>query len=135
MERFGRARLWRWAAVLSVVVALMGLIGYDVPSLIDGADASPDPYWLVIGSFASDVVALIAAYGTWQRQRWGVVLLIVANVYWMVQVVGTLFDPVDGADVAFALVMGVVHVFTLWCVLRHEPRAVVRGEPVGSARG
>lgn len=117
MRRFGRTWFWRVAAVLSTLVALLGIAFYDVPSLIDGASASRDPYWLVLGSFASDVAALIAAFGAWRRQVWGVVLLIVVNMFWVIQAVTTLFDPIDDADVVFALVMMVVHVAALWCCL------------------
>jgi len=105
------------AAVLSTLVALQGVVLYDVPGLIEGASASRDPYWLVLGSFASDVAALIAAFGAWRRQVWGVVLLIVVNMFWVVQAVTTLFDPKDEADVVFALVMVVVHVAVLLCCL------------------
>ena len=64
-----------------------------------------------------DVAALIAAYGAWRRQVWGVVLLLVVNLFWIVQAVTTLFDPSDNADVIFASVMLVVHLFVVWCCL------------------
>ncbi len=117
MRRFGRTWFWRVAAILSTIVALLGMAVYDVPGLIDGASASRDPYWLVLGSFASDVAALIAAYGAWRRQVWGVVLLLVVNLFWIVQAVTTLFDPSDNADVILASVMLVVHLFVVWCCL------------------
>lgn len=123
MREIGRARLWRVAAAVSVLVAFVGLALYDVPGLIDGASASSDPYWVVLGSFASDVIALIAAYGAWRRQVWGVVLLIVVNVFWTVQAITTLFDPVNDADVVFSLVMAALHGLALWCCL--SPRRVV----------
>lgn len=134
MNGSSRTRLWQLAAGISVLVALVGLVGYDVPTLLDGADASRDPYWIVLGSFASDVVALVAAYGAWRRQLWGAVLLIVVNVFWMIQAVGTLFDPAGGADVAFALVMGVLHLFALWCLLRHDARGPAEVEVAGVLR-
>lgn len=134
MESWGRARLWRVAAGMSVLVALVGFVAYDVPTLLDGADASHDPYWIVLGSFASDVVALVAAYGAWRRQLWGAVLLIVVNVFWMVQVVGTLFDPSNGGDVAFAIVMGVIHLVALWCLLRHDAHGRVAAHVPGAMR-
>lgn len=134
MNGSSRTRMWQLAAGISVVVALFGIVAYDVPTLLDGADASRDPYWIVLGSFASDVVALVAAYGAWRRQLWGAVLLIVVNVFWMVQVVGTLFDPSDGADIAFAIVMGVLHLFALWGLLRHDARPVARADVPGVFR-
>lgn len=122
MKRFGPSRLWRVAAVISIVVALVGLVAYDVPSLVDGADASRDPYWIVLGSFASDVLALVAAYGAWRRQVWGVVLLLVVNVFWTLQAVTTLLDPKDGADVVIALVMMALHVIVVWSCLASRQR-------------
>lgn len=123
MKKLGPSRLWRVAAVISIVVALVGLVAYDVPSLVDGADASRDPYWIVLGSFASDVLALVAAYGAWRRQVWGVVLLLVINVFWTLQAVTTLLDPKDGADVAVSLVMLALHVIVVWSCLSSRQSA------------
>lgn len=50
----------------------------------------------MLGSFASDVLAFVAAYGALRRQVWGAVLLLVVNAYWLLLAVATLFDP-DGA--------------------------------------
>jgi peptidoglycan/LPS O-acetylase OafA/YrhL len=118
MNRLGPFRWWRIAASISVVVALLAIAFYDIPSLVEGADASRDPYWLVLGSFATDIVALVAAYGAWRRQVWGVVLLLVVNVFWTLQAVGTLLDPEHGADVVVALVMLALHAIVVWCCLR-----------------
>ena len=116
-ELAARGRWWRVAAVVSVLVALFAFAAYDIPTLIDGADASGDPYWIVIGSFASDVVALVAAYGAWRRQLWGVVLLVAVNVYWILQAITTLFDDATNSDIVFSLVMLVAHLAVLWCCL------------------
>lgn len=129
MRRFGRTWCWRAAAVLSAMVAVLGITIYDVPGLIDGASASEDPYWLLLGSFASDVIALVAAYGAWRRQVWGVVLLIGVNLYWVLQSITTLFDPVDDGDVAFSLVMLGVHLVTLWCCLAPRGAALDTSGP------
>lgn len=133
MRRFGRAWFWTVAAVLSTLVALLGLAAYDLPGLIGGASAARDPYWVVLGSFTSDVAALVAAYGAWRRQVWGVVVLILVNLFWTLQAITTLFDPKDGADVGFSLGMLVVHVVTVWCCLavgvREERSGVVGPVP------
>ncbi|CAN5473461.1 hypothetical protein BH10ACT3_BH10ACT3_24170 [soil metagenome] len=133
MDPLSRTWWWRVAAVISVIVAVSALALYDVPGLIDGASASDDPYWVLLGSFASDVLALVAAYGAWRRQVWGVVLLIVVNVFWIVQTVTTLFDPSHGMDVAIALVMTAVHVLVLWCCL--GPRRATAPGPERLAGG
>ncbi len=51
----------RIAAVLSVLVAVLGIALFDLPNLVLGADDSEAPFAIVIGSFASDVLALVAA--------------------------------------------------------------------------
>lgn len=129
MGRYGRTWSWRAAAVISVVVAVSGIAFYDVPELVAGAAASRDPYWIVFGSFASDVAALIAAWGAWRRQVWGVVLLIVVNAFWTVQSTTTLFDPAGGADVAIALVTTALHLTVLWCCLRRHDRRSAPAAP------
>lgn len=134
MRTFGRPWFWRVAAAVSTLVALLGLTLYDVPGLVDGASASPDPYWVVLGSFASDVVALVAAYGAWRRQIWGVVLLIVVNLFWVVQSITTLFDPKDDADVVIALVLLALHALVVWCCLRPSRTETGATDTAWSAR-
>ncbi len=108
---------WTVAAVLSVLVAIVALVVYDIPSLVQGAAASPDPYWLVLGSFASDVVALVAAFGAVRGQRWGVVLLLVVNTYWFLQAITGLLAAGGAGELVFSAVMLVVHVVTVWLCL------------------
>ena len=113
------------AAVLSVLVALTGLALYDLPNLPQGPAGVDDPYALVVLSFASDVLAFVAAFGTWRREKWGIVLLMIVNLYWVVQSVTTLVNPTQSGDTAFALVMLAVHAVTIWCLLA---RAGVAGD-------
>ena len=117
MEARSRRLRWTVAAALSVVVAIVGLVVYDVPSLVQGAAASPDPYWLVLGSFASDVVAFVAAFGAIRGQRWGVVLLLVVNAYWFLQAVSGLLAADGAGETVFSGVMLVVHAVTVWLCL------------------
>jgi hypothetical protein len=121
-----RIRYLRVAAVLSLMVAFVGLTVYDVPNLVKGADGAADPYWLVLGSFATDVLAILGAYGAWTRQRWGVVVLLVVNAFWLLQAISTLIDPTQSVDVAFALVMTAIHVVTVF--LLPGPTRVDRGD-------
>ncbi len=105
------------AAVLSILVALTGLALYDLPNLPNGPAGVDDPYALVVLSFASDVLAFVAAFGTWRREKWGIVLLMVVNVFWVVQAVTTMVNPAQSGDTAFALVMLALHAVTMWCLL------------------
>ncbi len=125
-----RSRRLRTAAVLSVLVAFVGLAAYDLPNLFKGAAESEDAYGLVLGSFASDVLAFVAAYGAWQRQKWGVVLLLVVNAYWIVQAITTLLFSDKAGDAVFSLVMLAVHVATVWCCLQSVRSAESLARPV-----
>lgn len=120
-----RSRRLKIAAVLSVLVALVGLALYDLPNLPQGPAGVDDPYALVVLSFASDVLAFVAAFGTWRREKWGIVLLIVVNAFWVVQAVTTMVNPAQSGDTLFALVMLAVHAVTIWCLLA---RSAVAGD-------
>lgn len=129
------------AAVLSVLVALAGLALYDLPNLPQGPAGVEEPYALVVLSFASDVLAFVAAFGTWRRERWGIVVCLVVNLYWVVQSVTTLVNPTQAGDTAFALVMLAVHAVTIWFLLAREgatagvgPAVAPEREPVSRAR-
>ena len=77
---------------------------------------SDDPFALVIGSFATDVVALIAAYGALRRQRWGVIALIVVQSFWALQAGVALVD----GDAVLGATMLCVTLFCIWCCLDRE---------------
>ncbi len=120
MSRMTRSTALRIAAVLSLVVALIGLVTYDLPNLALGAAGSTSPFPLVLGSAASDVLALVAAYGAWRGQKWGAVLLILINLFWLVQAVdGLLFDP-STFGLVFAGVMLVHHLVVIALCLWRE---------------
>lgn len=127
MDARSRRLRWTVAAALSVVVAIVGLVVYDIPSLVQGAAASAGPYWLVLGSFASDVVAFVAAYGAVRGQRWGVVLLLVVNAYWFLQAITGLLAASDAGATAFSAVMLVVHLVTVWLCLARERTPAAAG--------
>jgi hypothetical protein len=111
--RTGRLRV---AAIISIVVATFSIVLYDLPTLAKGASGSDDPFALVIGSFATDVVALIAAYGALRRQRWGVIALIVVQSFWALQAGVALVD----GDVVIGATMLSVSLFCIWCCLARE---------------
>ena len=111
--RTGRLRV---AAIISIVVATFSIVLYDLPTLAKGASGSDDPFALVIGSFATDVVALVAAYGALRRQRWGVIALIVVQSFWALQAGVALVD----GDVVIGATMLCVSLFCIWCCLARE---------------
>ncbi len=108
--RAGRLRV---AAIISIVIATVSVALYDLPTLAKGASGSDEPFALVLGSFATDIVALVAVYGVFHRQRWGVVTLIVVQAFWALQAGASL---VDGAA-ALGATMLCVTLFCIWCCL------------------
>jgi len=120
MVTMTRSTALRIAAVLSVLVALIGIGLFDLPNLVLGARDSAAPFALVLGSFTSDVVALVAAYGAWRSQKWGVVLLIVVNAFWIVQAIASLLFDSTLTEVTFAAVMLVHHIVVISLCLWRE---------------
>lgn len=120
MTAMTRSTALKLAAVLSVLVALIGITLFDLPNLVLGAGGSKAPFAIVLGSFASDVVALVAAYGAWRGQKWGAVLLIVVNAFWLVQAVGSLLFDSTAGEMAFAAAMLVHHVVVISLCLWRE---------------
>ena len=111
--RPGRLRV---AAIVSIVVATISIVLYDLPTLAKGASGTEDPFALVVGSFTTDVVALIAAYGALRRQRWGVIALIVVQSFWALQAGAALVD----GEVVLGATMLFVTLFCIWCCLARE---------------
>jgi hypothetical protein len=115
-----RSTALKVAAALSVLVALIGVALFDLPNLVLGAAGSEAPFALVLGSFTSDVLALVAAYGAWRGQKWGAVLLIVVNAFWIVQAVTSLLFDSTAAELIFASAMLVHHVVVISLCLWRE---------------
>lgn len=113
MQRLTRPTALKVAAVLSVIVALYAIPAYDIPGLIAGPAASSAPYWLVVGSFISDILALVAAFGAWRGRRWGRLLLIGVLAYWTMQAVLGLLFAESSFDTIFAGGMLVHHLLVL----------------------
>ncbi len=111
--RTGRLRV---AAVISIVVATISIAVYDLPTLAKGASGSDDPFALVVGSFSTDVVALIAAYGALRRQRWGVIALIVVQSFWALQAGVALVD----GEAALGATLLCMSLFCIWCCLARD---------------
>ncbi|MFD0744603.1 hypothetical protein ACFQ1L_24370 [Phytohabitans flavus] len=115
-----RSTALKIAAVLAVLVAIIGIALYDLPNLVLGADESESPFGLVIGSFTSDVLALVAAYGAWRAQKWGAVLLIVVNAFWIVQAITSLLVDTAAVEMVFSSVMLVHHIVVITLCLWRE---------------
>lgn len=123
MVRLSRAMAGKIAAGIALVVALFAIVSYDLPGLLGGAEAVPHPfaYWIILGSFASDMLALVAAYGAWHAQKWGAILLILVNLFWLIQAVSTMLLAPDSASFVLAGVLLILHLVTIALCLWREP--------------
>ena len=111
-----RTERLRVAAIVSILVATSSIVLYDLPVLAEGATGRGDPFALVLGSFATDVIALITVYGVLRRQRWGVITLIVVHVFWAFQAGAALVE----ANAVLGATMLSVSLFCIWCCLARD---------------
>ena len=116
------------------MLALINVIVYDIPFLTQGmaaldqaanADQGP-PFFMVILGFAFDVLAIVAAYGTWQAQRWGVILIIIVSAFNCINnTLALVFAPWDGTQI-FAAVQVLLFLSVIYLCLRREPKSLAK---------
>ena len=73
-----RPRPYTIVAVLMVLYCLIDL-STTIPTLAQGMPAptaDAPPFFMTLASFALDILGLVAVYGIWHMQKWGVVLTI-----------------------------------------------------------
>ena len=73
-----RPRSYTIAVMLLALYCLLSLL-FELPNLARGAapvEGAP-PFILTIINFTTAILGLVAAYGAWRMQKWGVVLAIV----------------------------------------------------------
>jgi hypothetical protein len=122
MKNIPRSTALKIAAVLSFLISAFGVIG-TIPYLARGATAinqgsdSP-PYVVLLGGLITGVVGVVAAYGAWKQQRWGVILTILANlVNGLSAAPGVLFAPapwLTAIATATVIVSILIIVLCLW---------------------
>ena len=134
MNKLTRSQGLKIAAVIVLVLTLFNIVVYDIPFLTQGmaaldqasnADQGP-PFYMVILEFAFDVVAIVAAYGTWQGQRWGVILIIIVSAFNCVNnALAAVFAPWSATRIVAAISV-VVYLGVIYLCLRREPRPLVQ---------
>jgi len=88
ISRLSRPTALKIAAAIAVVMQLITIFVYTLPDLIRGAapvdqisgPGGGPPFAIVLFGFVVSIVALVAAYGAWRGQKWGIVLLIIVTV-------------------------------------------------------
>jgi hypothetical protein len=122
MTGLSRSTALKIAAALMFLNGLFSVI-FSTPLLTRGeamVEQSLDapPYSVVIAGFVLAIVMLIAAYGTWMKQRWGIVLALVTNaVGALLAAPGILFAPTSFlwiAATASVLLSVITIVLCLW---------------------
>ena len=134
MNKLSRSTALKIAAVIVLVVALPDMIMYEIPDLMRGmaavdqaamAEGGP-PFFMVLLSFAVDVLAIVAAYGAWRAQRWGVILVIVISAYSSISGAGAaIFDPSMATRILGAVAV-VLYLGVIYLCLRREPKPLTQ---------
>ena len=130
MNHISRSTALKTAAVLSCLAGVYDLANMG-SYLVRGAGelkqiGDAPPYFVVILGFALAIVKIVAAYGVWQNQRWGVILTLFATVLATVAAVpGILFAPTTYLQVSASVgtILGIVLI--VLCLWRDRNAALV----------
>ena len=122
MNRLTRSTALKIAAVLSLLIGVSNVV-LALPVISRGAEAvnqgsDAPPYVIILLAVILGMIAIVAAYGTWKGQRWGIILTILANALnGLSAAPGLLFAPSPGLTIAASITVVlsiVVIVFCLW---------------------
>lgn len=125
MKGLSRSTALKIAAVLS---ALMGIVSIanTLPLIARGATGvaqSPDspPYAILMVGLLTGVIGIIAAYGVWNQQRWGIILTLLINlINGLGAVPGILFAPQPGLRITAVVTVVVTILIVVLCLWRER---------------
>ena len=126
MNRLSRSTAVKTAAVLSFINSAFNVI-VSVPFITRGVQAAVQdnqspPYFIMLSALILGVIGLVAAYGTWKMQRWGIVLTILVNlINGLSAVPGIIFRPTTSLFVSATVTVVVSIVIIVLCLWR-EPK-------------
>ena len=130
MNRLSRSTALKTAAVLSFINSAYSVIA-SVPFIMRGAqavsqDTQSPPYTVVLMGLILGVIGIVAAYGTWKMQRWGIILTIAVNLIGgMSAVPGIIFRPTTFLFVSAAVGVALDIVIIVLCLWRDPKPASV----------
>ncbi len=114
MKALSRSTALKIAAALSFLMAVFTVV-FAIPLLTRGADAvdsvagvEAPPFFILVISLILAIVAMVAAYGTWKQQRWGIILTIIVNTISGITALPGLIIPVPFSALWWSALPGVV---------------------------
>ncbi len=129
MKSLSRAMALKIAAVLSVLLGIVS-IANTLPLIARGAtgvtqSTDSPPYVILMVGLLTGVIGIVAAYGAWNQQRWGVILTILVNlVNGLGAVPGILFAPQPGLMITAVATVVVSILIVVLCLWRQHNTAV-----------
>jgi hypothetical protein len=130
MNRLSRSNALKIAAVISFLLGAYGFVE-SIPYLVQGDVVAPPgvneiPYFVIVAAFVFNIVRIVGAYGTWNRQRWGIVLTLIVNaIDSILAAPGIFFGPTLYLQIGSAIgIIASVAVIVL-CLWRDRRPAVV----------
>jgi uncharacterized membrane protein (DUF2068 family) len=84
MKTLSRSTALKIAAVLTLILNAYSVV-FALPMVTLGADAviqNPEmiPYFIALLVLVVGVIGMVAVYGVWKQQRWGIILAIVTSL-------------------------------------------------------
>ncbi len=129
MKNLSRTAAVRTAAVLSVLMSIVS-IATTLPLLARGAtgvaqSTDSPPYAILMVGLLTGVIGIVAAYGAWNQQRWGIILTLLVNlVNGLGAVPGILFAPQPGLVITAVVTVVVSILIIVLCLWRQHKAAV-----------
>jgi hypothetical protein len=130
MKTFSRSTALKIAAVLSLIVNGQSVV-MALPLVTQGADAvnqNPEmiPYFVLLLGLVVGVIGVVAAYGVWKQQRWGIILAIMTALVNAISAApGLLFAPSVMWRVSAIVTVAVSVVIIVLCLWRDRRVAAV----------
>ncbi len=125
MKGLSRATALKTAAVLSVLMSIVSIVN-TLPLIARGAtgvaqSTDSPPYAILMVGLLTEVIGIVAAYGTWNQQRWGIILTLVVNlINGLGAVPGILFAPVPALRVTAIGTVIVTILIVILCLWRER---------------
>jgi len=125
-----QSTLYKIAIILFVVQSLANIV-FALPALLNGPGdqglAAGIPQFVIVLAALTGIAGLIAAYGAWKGQKWGIWLALIINAINMVSALpGVLFAP--SATARVTAIAGVAVSLFIIIVLLRRPKAAIAGK-------